>query len=198
MRFVFLSAIKDLRRLRRDPLTLATWIGTPLLLAILMVAFFGHEQPKPQGLVLISDQDKTLLSALIMHAYTQDKLGEMFTVQQVPLQEGRRRINSGDGSALVIIPKGFSKAVLGTAGSQDSAHHQPFAIHYAGYRGIRDLGPGGGSHGGLQQLVGDDLHRFSGNESANGCRHCGPEHSLQPSGYRYRKYLDPPVNQIDR
>ena len=113
MRFIFLSALKDLRRMRHDPLTLATWIGTPVLVSLLLVAFFGHEQPKPQGLVLIADQDKTFLSALVMHAYTQDKLGEMFTVQQVPLQEGRRRINSGDGSALVIIPKGLSKAVLG-------------------------------------------------------------------------------------
>jgi ABC-type multidrug transport system permease subunit len=63
--------------------------------------------------VLIADQDKTFLSALVIHAYTQEKLGEMFTVQQAPFEHGRRRINSGDGSALVIIPKGFSQAVFG-------------------------------------------------------------------------------------
>jgi len=33
---------------------------------------------------LISDQDKTSLSALASHVYTQDKPGELSTVQQVP------------------------------------------------------------------------------------------------------------------
>jgi ABC-type uncharacterized transport system permease subunit len=113
MHFVLISALKDLRRMRRDPMALIAWIGGPLLIALLLVAFFGHEDPKPQGIVMIADQEKTLLSAIVMHLYTQDKLGEIFTVQQVPLETGRKRINDGDGSALVIIPKGFSKAVLG-------------------------------------------------------------------------------------
>jgi hypothetical protein len=113
MRFALLSALKDLRRMRRDPLALVTWVGGPLLIVLLLAAIFGHDQPKPQGLVLIADQDKSLLGALVLHAYTQDKLGEIFTVQQVPLDKGLRRIRSGDGSALVIIPKGFGQAVLG-------------------------------------------------------------------------------------
>jgi ABC-type Na+ efflux pump permease subunit len=112
MRQVLLSAIKDLRRLRRDPIALVTWIGVPLLIGLILVALFGHEDPKPHGLVLIADRDDSLLSSFVARAYSQGNLGEMFTVQQVPLDEGRRRINSGDGSALLIIPKGFSDAVL--------------------------------------------------------------------------------------
>ena len=112
MRQVLLSAVKDLRRLRRDPIGLATWIGIPLLIGLILVLLFGRQDPKPHGLVLVADQDDTLLSAFVARAYSQGNLGEMFTVQQVPLDEGRRRINSGDGSALLIIPKGFTNAFL--------------------------------------------------------------------------------------
>jgi hypothetical protein len=50
MRFMCQSALKDLRRMRHDPLSLATWVGTPLMVFLLLVAFFGREQLKPQGL----------------------------------------------------------------------------------------------------------------------------------------------------
>ena len=35
MRFVFTSAVKDLRRLRRDPVTLLTWLGIPTFIAVI-------------------------------------------------------------------------------------------------------------------------------------------------------------------
>ena len=195
MRFIFLSALKDLRRMRHDPLTLATWVGTPLLAGLLLVAFFGHEQPKPQGLVLIADQDKTFLSALVMHAYTQDKLGEMFTVQQVPLQEGRRRINSGDGSALVIIPKGFSQAVLGKQNAKIQLITNPSQSILPGIvESVTSVLVEGVWR--LQQLTGDDLHQFSNDEQPS-------DEDIAARSVRYRhlftdlrKYLDPPVIKV--
>jgi ABC-type Na+ efflux pump permease subunit len=112
MRQVLLATVKDLRRLLRDPIGLATWIGVPLLLGLILVLLFGREDPKPHGFIMVADQDDTPISAFIARAYSQGGLGEMFTVQQVPLDEGRRRISAGDGSALLIIPKGFSAAFL--------------------------------------------------------------------------------------
>jgi hypothetical protein len=195
MRFIFLSALKDLRRLRHEPLTLATWVGIPLLVAVLLVAFFGREQPKPQGLVLIADQDNTLVSALVMHAYTQDKLGDMFTVQQVPVQEGRRRIGSGDGSALVIIPKGFSRAVLGRQEAKIQLITNPSQGILPGIvESVTSVLVEGVWR--LQQLVGDDLRRYSGNEEPKDA-----DIAAQSIRYRHlatdlRKYLDPPVIKL--
>ena len=195
MHFILLSALKDLRRMRRDPLALATWIGTPLLVALLLVTFFGREQPKPHGLVLISDQDKTFLSKLVIHAYTQDKLGDIFTVQQVPLDEGKRRIRSGDGSALVIIPEGFSKAVLGTGKAAIQLITNPSQSILPGIvESVTSLLVEGAWR--LQQLMGDDLKGISGGEEPS-------DADIAASSVRYRhmfddvqKYLDPPVIQV--
>jgi len=195
MHFILLSALKDLRRMRRDPLALATWIGTPLLVALLLVTFFGREQPKPHGLVLISDQDKTFLSKLVIHAYTQDKLGDIFTVQQVPLDEGKRRIRSGDGSALVIIPEGFSKAVLGTGKAAIQLITNPSQSILPGIvESVTSLLVEGAWR--LQQLMGDDLKGISGGEEPS-------DADIAASSVRYRhmfddvqKYLDPLVIQV--
>lgn len=112
MRLVFRCALKDLRRIQRDPLALGVWLGIPLLIGLTMVALFGRQAPKPQGLLLIADQDGTLVSSFLARAYTQGKLGEMITIRDVKLDEGRRQIGRGEASALLIIPKGFSNAVL--------------------------------------------------------------------------------------
>ena len=196
MRFVLLSALKDLRRMRRDPMALAAWIGSPLLIALLLVAFFGHKQPKPQGLVMIADQDKTLLSAIVMHAYTQDELGEMLTVQQVPLEEGRRRINSGDGSALVIIPEGFSKAVFGRESAKVELITNPSqSILPEIAKSITSILVEAAWR--LQQIVGDDLDQFAGDTRPS-------DEAIAESSVRYshlvtdlRKYLDPLVIKVD-
>ncbi len=195
MHFVLLSALKDLRRMRHDPLALVTWIGTPLLVSLLLAAFFGREQPSPQGLILIADQDKSFLSAIVMHAYTQDKLGEMFTIQQVPLREGRRRIHSGDGSALVIIPKGFSRAVLGTGNAAIQLITNPSqSIMPRIVESVTSVLVDGAWR--LQQLMGDDLRRLSGDKPPS-------DEDIAASSVRnthlfadMRKYLDPPVIRV--
>jgi ABC-2 type transport system permease protein len=195
MRFLLISALKDLRRLRHEPLALATWIGTPLLVGVMLVAFFGREQPQPQGLVLISDQDKSFLSALVMRAYTQDKLSEIFTVQEVPFKEGRRRINSGDGSALLIIPKGFSNAVLGSGNATIQLITNPSQTILPGIvESVTSVLVEGAWR--LQQLTGDDLGQFSDNTPPS-------DAEIASSSVRYshlatdlRKYLDPPVIKV--
>jgi ABC-2 type transport system permease protein len=75
-----------------------------------MTLFGRGGDTRPQGLLLIADQDDTFLSAVLGNAYTQGELGEMITVEQVPVDEGRERIGKGDGSALLVIPEGFTDA----------------------------------------------------------------------------------------
>lgn len=112
MRFVWISAVKDLRRLRRDPISLATWIAIPLVLAVLMSMVFGGGDAAPQGLLLVQDEDRTFVSNLLTGAFRSGPLAKMLLLEDVKPGEGRARIDRGDGSALLIIPKGLQKAYL--------------------------------------------------------------------------------------
>ena len=112
MRFVWASALKDLRRLRRDPAALAVWIGIPVFVLLILYVVFGRGSVMPQGRLLVADEDGSLLSGLLAGAFGQGPLGKMLVVERVKQDEGRRRMERGDGSALLIIPKGFGRAVL--------------------------------------------------------------------------------------
>jgi ABC-type Na+ efflux pump permease subunit len=105
-------ALKDLRRLRRDPAALLMWLGFPLFLIVIMSAFFGKESPKPHGLLLIADEDKTFLSGALANLYNQGKLAEMIKTEKVNQADGRKRMDKGEASALLVIPKGFADAFI--------------------------------------------------------------------------------------
>jgi len=112
MRFVFTSALKDLRRLRRDPVTLLTWLGIPTFIAVILVVIFGSGDARPNGKLLIVDQDQGIGATLLTGAFSQGPLGNMVSVEKVELEEGRHRIDKGKASALLIIPMNFTSALL--------------------------------------------------------------------------------------
>ncbi len=112
MRLAWVCAVKDLRRLRRDPAQLLVWIGIPAFVALLMMLLFGRGEVTPKGLLLVADEDESLVSSLLSGAFGQGPLGGMLTVERVALAGGRERIGRGQGSALLHIPKGFGAAVL--------------------------------------------------------------------------------------
>jgi len=112
MGYVWATAVKDLRRRLRDPLALALWLGLPVvILALLSLAFGGGDAP-PQALLLVADEDDSLVSGLLTGGLGQGPLAEMIQVEQVTAEEGRRRIAEGDGSALLLVPPGLGSAVL--------------------------------------------------------------------------------------
>jgi ABC-2 type transport system permease protein len=112
MRFVWINFRKDWQRVRRDPVSLATSIAIPVVLAVLMSLVFGGGEARPQGRLLVDDEDGSILSNLLLGAFQRDPLGKMITVDKVGLKAGRDRIDSGDGSAFLIVPKGFQDAFL--------------------------------------------------------------------------------------
>jgi len=118
MRFIFTSAIKDLRRLRRDPVTLLTWLGIPTFIAIILVVIFGRGDARPNGKLLIVDEDQGIGATLLAGAFSQGPLGNMISIEKVQREEGRRRINKGDASALLAIPKNFTAALLDGKGAK--------------------------------------------------------------------------------
>jgi ABC-type Na+ efflux pump permease subunit len=114
VRFVLSTATKDLRRRLRDPLGMVLWLVIPMMIAgMLSLAFGGRGGRPPQARVLVVDEDRGLLSRLLVSALGQQQQGQSpFAAEEVTLPEGRRRIDAGDGTALLVIPKDFSRAVL--------------------------------------------------------------------------------------
>jgi ABC-type multidrug transport system permease subunit len=112
VRFVWISALKDLRRLRRDPVALGLWIGIPLFVVLLMYVMFGRGETRPQGRLLVSDEDATLLSGLVVGAFRQGRLAEMLRVEKLPREQAQEQMRGGKASAWLIIPQGFARALL--------------------------------------------------------------------------------------
>jgi len=112
MRFVFTSALKDLRRLRREPVTILMWLGIPTFIALILVVIFGRGEVKPHGTLLVADEDPSIAGSMVTAPFNERSLRDMITVERVSIEEGRRRVATGNASALLIIPKGFTAALF--------------------------------------------------------------------------------------
>lgn len=114
MGFVWQTARRDLRRRLSDPTALAIWFGIPILLGGLMtLAMGGHEARSPQAHVLLADEDETFLSRMVAGSFGgQSDTGSLARVERVTRAEGQLRMAGGEATALLIIPAGFSKALI--------------------------------------------------------------------------------------
>jgi len=112
VRYLWMAAVKDLRRLRRDPVSLALWLGVPVFVLLLMYALFGRGETRPQGRLLVADEDGSFLSGLVVQAFRQEPLADFFRVEKLAQDQARQQVRRGRASALLIIPKGFGRAVL--------------------------------------------------------------------------------------
>lgn len=113
MRFVLSSAIKDFRRHLRDPLEILTWLGIPLLIGFMVVmATGGKSGPRPQAHLLVADEDQSFLSGLLVGTLSQDAAGGFVRAENVEKVDGMHRMEDGDATALLVIPKGFGNALL--------------------------------------------------------------------------------------
>lgn len=112
MRFIWISALKDLRRLRREPVAVLTWLAIPSFISIILTLVFGPGGAQPHGTLLIADQDHSIGANMLTNAFSQGALGKMLTVEHVDEQEGRRRMDRGEASALIVIPSGFTSSFI--------------------------------------------------------------------------------------
>jgi ABC-type multidrug transport system permease subunit len=117
VRFVLVAAAKDIRRRMADPAALSIWLGLPLMLAGLLsfISNVGGDAP-PRARVLLVDQDNTPISGLLPTATRQGNTP--IDIEEVTLEEGRRRIDGGDATALLIVPAGFQNAVIGSGSAR--------------------------------------------------------------------------------
>lgn len=111
MRFLIVCAAKDLRRRLADRAGLVLWLGVPLSLGVFMGLAFGRQAPAPKARVLLVDEDDSLLGRLAAGA-SSGQGADYLDIQRVSSDEGRRRIDNGEASALLILPQGLTQAVL--------------------------------------------------------------------------------------
>src|ERR1039458_10858916 len=81
-------------------------------MAAMIGLVFGRGDAKARGLLLIADQDNGLAGTFLRESISRGPLGSMLGIQQVARAEGRQRLAHGDGSALLIIPTGYDRAVM--------------------------------------------------------------------------------------
>lgn len=112
MRFLAISLRKDWARALRDPSQFAIALGIPLVLAMLMSMVFGRGPATPHGRLLVADEDNSIASDRFLEGFRRGPLARMVTLEKVSRDAGRARIDRGDGSAFLAIPKGFQQAFL--------------------------------------------------------------------------------------
>jgi len=111
MSFALTSFKKDISRWRQDVMSVLIWISIPLMIGGLITSLIGSDV-KPHGVLLMVDQDESLLSGFVAGAYSSGELGELISVEKTTLEDGTERINEGDASGLLVIPEGFGAALL--------------------------------------------------------------------------------------
>jgi ABC-2 type transport system permease protein len=114
MWFIWISALKDLRRRMRDPAALAVWVLMPMIVTLIVTLVFGNGDVKPRGTLLVLDRDGSFISGMFSTLFHRQELNQTVTVEKArDLASARKRIDAGKASALLIIPEGFGSAVLG-------------------------------------------------------------------------------------
>ena len=112
MSFLLTCTKKDLRRRLADPVALVLWLGIPLLVGGLMILMFGGgDAGPPKANVLLVDEDGSV-AGRVLGGLAGGGNVEFLDVETVSRDEGFARMNAGDASAMIVLPAGFSEAVL--------------------------------------------------------------------------------------
>jgi ABC-2 type transport system permease protein len=115
MRRLFLILGNDIRRHLKAPLVIVIFIAIPLVMTGLIGLVFGprtENSQLPPILVLLVDHDKGFVAKLMLGAFDVDEMKKMFQVTVTDEAEGRRRMEAGQASAMVIIPERFTLDLL--------------------------------------------------------------------------------------
>lgn len=110
-RLFVVSLVKDLRRRLADPLALVLWFGIPLLVAGLL-GLVSSGGPGARGRLLLADADEGLVGLVIAGAVREQPLAAFFALERVTEAEGRADVAAGRASALVVVPRGATDAIL--------------------------------------------------------------------------------------
>ena len=111
MRFLATCAMKDLRRRLADPVSLIIWLAIPLFIGGLMSLMFGGDAATPRARVLVVDEDASLMGRLLTGAAGSGQ-ADFLDIERVSRADGQARMDAGEASAMIVLPAGFTEAVL--------------------------------------------------------------------------------------
>jgi ABC-2 type transport system permease protein len=109
---------KDLLRRRRAPVGTVTMLLMPLVLTAVIGLVFGGGGDDggaeiPRVKLLIADEEGGMGGGLLTGAFGQGELADLFDPLPVPgAEEGRRLMDQGEASALLVIPANFTNDLL--------------------------------------------------------------------------------------
>jgi len=103
---------KDLKRKARSPLGLIAVLCFPLLFAGMIALAFGKGGSIPKVRMLVANEDDGLLANGVASVFTSQQASKYFDGKTVTTAQGRALMEEGKASALLTIPKGFTKDVL--------------------------------------------------------------------------------------
>lgn len=109
--WIWRAALKDLKRYAADWTALLLWMGIPLLIGgLITVVMGGRGGPTPKAHLLVADLDGGNLSAFLVQGLSQGPLADLITTEKTDQESGLRRMDQGEATGLLIIPKGFGDA----------------------------------------------------------------------------------------
>jgi ABC-2 type transport system permease protein len=196
MRFLWISTRKHLAALRRDPISVLTWLGIPLCIGVLVHLVFSGGQATPQGRLLIADQDDTIASNLVSNQFSSGPMAKIFVVEKVSPEEGRARMARGDASAFLLIPHGMQDAFLRRQPSQLRmlTNPQQSIVPKIAVESL-SMTVDGAFY--LQHMTGDKLRDLAVGGPIDDAAVTTAALRIHHAAGDLRRYLDPPLIQLE-
>ncbi len=109
MKNTLLLFLKDVKRKWKNPVVIVGFLFIPLVFTFLFGMIFSPDEGNilPQVNVLAADNDESLLSQFLLAAFSQGELNELVKLSKVEEEEGRKLLDKGKASALLIVPQNF-------------------------------------------------------------------------------------------
>ncbi|HEY3176995.1 MAG TPA: ABC transporter permease [Candidatus Polarisedimenticolia bacterium] len=119
MRRILVLVLKDLRRRLADPAGFFLNLSIPLAMAGMMALAFGNsgggEQNAPQLRLVLVDLDESPISGMLAGASQNPRAaGRMAVRRAATREEGLDVLRDEEFAAMLVIPRGFGQALLGS------------------------------------------------------------------------------------
>jgi len=103
----------SIKKLFNEKWQLAMFLIIPIMMGGLFSLISGPGgQPKPIGTLLITDNDDSILSQLLIGGFGQGPMAEMFISKKVTSVDGQKIMGDGEASVWLEIEKGFAQNYL--------------------------------------------------------------------------------------
>jgi ABC-2 type transport system permease protein len=101
--------LKDFKRKWKNPAVILGFLFIPFVFTLIFGMVFGSggEETLPQVKIIAVDNDQSIISEFMLGALTQGELNELIDLEKIEEEEGRKLLDRGKASALLIIPENF-------------------------------------------------------------------------------------------